>query len=127
MRERQKQPYLPGHLAFHAVCSPDHPGVRLIYRYDFLGGGSGGGFRDVESLILSVVLIGGGDVPVLEGVYGSGELSLHIRSRDPPAGIWHWERNGRGYAWLCITLRVTTTEGAGKEADAVSSQHPVWR
>lgn len=75
---------------------------------------------------MNIVLIMGGDVPVLKGVYGSGELSLHIRSCDPPAGIWHWERNGHSYPWLCIMLTVTATEGAGEETDAVSSQHPVW-
>lgn len=66
-----------------------------------------------------------GDVPVLKGVYGSGELALRFRSRDPPAGIRHWERNSHSYDWLCVMLRVTAIKGAGNEGNAAWSQHPV--
>lgn len=70
-------------------------------------------------------MVVGGDVPVLEGVDGSGELALRFRSRDPPAGIRHWERNSHGYDWLGVTLRVTAKERAGEEGNAASSQPPV--
>lgn len=62
---------------------------------------------------MSIVVVLSGDVPVFKRVYGSGELALRFRSRDPPAGIQHWERNSHGYDRLRITLRVTLLEGAG--------------
>lgn len=74
---------------------------------------------------MSIVVVIGGDVPVLKGVYGSGELALRFGSRDPPTGIRHWERNSRGYDRLRITLRVTAMEAGGEEANAASAQHPV--
>lgn len=66
-----------------------------------------------------------GDVPMLKGVYGSGELALRFRSRDPPAGVRHWERNSHSYDWLRVVLRVTAIEGAGEEGNAAWCQHPV--
>lgn len=95
--------YLPRHLAFHAVGATNNPGARLNYRCDLRGGSSGGVCGVVKHLIRSIVVIIYGDVPVLESVYGSGELALHFGSRDPPAGIWHWGRNDHGYDWLRVT------------------------
>lgn len=88
--------YLPRHLASHAVGATNNPGARLNYRCDFRGGSSGGVRGVVKHLVRSIVVVICGDVPVLEGVYGSGELALRFGSRDPPAGIWHWGRNGHG-------------------------------
>lgn len=114
-------PYLPWQLALHAVVSPDHPGVVLCYRHDLSGGGAGGGGRgwlcDVECFVVSVVLVVGGDVPALNGVFGAGDLSPHLRSCDPPTGIWHWRRSGRGYAQQCNDSE-SHSKGRSRRGDA---------
>lgn len=123
-----KNLYLPGHLSFHAVRAADNASARPEHGADSRGGSRAafGGigtaaFRGaLQPLVVGILIVTTGDVPVLEGVHGAGELPLGLGSRDPPAGVGHC-RGTVTAATACVTPSDRAQRGS-EGANAASPQ-----